>query len=272
LRSWQAQATLDFLWVTRDWKHFLVYYLSDLTLAGAGISAVLLLAERFDGIGTWTRGQVLFMLGYALIARSILNTLFSYNVLCISRRVGRGQLDHTLIQPQPLWMALLTEGFAPFSDSAGLLLGIGLFAGSIRMLSLALSAGWVALLLVNLLASAVLVAAFLYLWSSLAFWAPRGAEEISSSALDLIEQLKSFPLDGMGPVLLGGLLTVVPSGFVAWYPCRCLLGLETAWWAGGITPLAAALLATLAGWVFRRGLDHYGRTGSQRYLSFGHRR
>src|SRR2546425_6042505 len=103
--------------MTRDSRQFLIYFLSDAVLNVAAVTATLLLAERFDGIGAWTKHQVLFMLGYGLIVSGVLNTLFTYNVLYISRRLGRGQLDHTLIQPQPLVISLLTEGFAPFSGS-----------------------------------------------------------------------------------------------------------------------------------------------------------
>ena len=76
---------------------------------------------------------------------------------------------------------------------------------------------WLAALVVNLVASAAIVLAFNYLWGSLAFWAPRGAEEINSSSTHLLDGLKPFPLDGLGSAPLVGLLTVVPSGFVGWY-------------------------------------------------------
>jgi ABC-2 type transport system permease protein len=169
-------------------------------------------------------------------------------------------------------MALLTEGFMPFSGSAILLPGCGLMLWAIHRLSLPVSPGWLALLALNLAASAGVALSFSFLWGSLAFWAPRAAEEISSSSVRLVYQLKSFPLDGLGPVLSGGLMMVLPVGFVAWYPCRSLLGLDRSGWSGAVTPLAAALFAALAAWVFRQGMRQYARTGSQRYSSFGHRR
>ena len=68
---------------------------------------------------------------------------------------------------------------------------------------------------------------FAYLWGSLAFIAPRGAEEINSTTMRLLEQLKPFPLDGVGGRALGRLLlSVVPAGFLAWLPSRVLLGLD----------------------------------------------
>jgi ABC-2 type transport system permease protein len=204
-------------------------------------------------------------------------TFFNYNVSAISRRVGRGQLDHTLIQPLPLWMSLGTEGFMPISGSATVLPGVGLMVWGM------LQGGhggaplppvtpvWLALLAIHLLASAAIMLAFSFLWGSLAFWAPRAAEEISSSAWHAVDALKPFPLDSVGALLAGGLLSALPVGWVAWYPCRALLGLEGSRFAVAATPMAALLMAALATAAFRKGLRHYARTGSQRYSDFGHR-
>ena len=211
------------------------------------------------------------MLGYATTVSGLMSTFFGYNVLLISRRIGRGQLDHTLVQPQPLWLSLLTEGFMPISGSAMLLPGLGLLVWGLAATGVPVTLGWLALLLVSLLASCVVVLSFSFSWGSLAFWAPRAAEEVSSSANTLLDQLKAFPLDGVGALLIGGLVSVVPVGFVAWYPCRVLLGIERSPGALWATPLAALVLSTLTAFFFRKGMQRYVRTGSQRYSSLGHR-
>lgn len=272
LRLWQVQAWMDFQWVARDLTTALVYFGSDVVVNLAAVTATLLLAERFNGIGDWSTMQLVFMLGYAMLATALLNVLCGYNVLFVSRRIGRGQLDHTLIQPRPLWMAFLTEGFAPFSDSIALLPATGLIVWSLTQLPVRVNLLWLAAFALNVVASATIVLAFSYLWSSLAFWAPRAAEEISTSSQLLMNELKSFPLVGVGPFLLGGLLSIVPVGFVAWFPSRALLGLDHARLAILLTPLAAAVLLMVTAAVFRKGLQQYGHTGSQRYLSMGHRR
>ena len=97
------------------------------------------------------------------------------------------------------------------------------------------------------------------------------AEEISTAASSFLGELRVFPLNGLGPVLAGGLLMVVPVGFVAWYPCQSLLGLDPHPWSRGLTPCAGALFLTLAMLVFRLGSKHYAQTGSTRYLGWGHR-
>ena len=269
LARWRVQAYLDFMWMTKDVRFFVINVVSDIILNLAGVTAVFLLAERFEGIGLWSRDQILFMLGYAALVRGFLDVGFGYNVLHISRRIGRGQLDHSLVQPQPLWMGLLTEGFMPFSGSWSLLTGIGITAWAIGRIGAPFPVQWWLLFAGNLLASCAVALSFSFLWGALAFWAPVAAEEISSRATNFLYQLKSFPLDGLSAVVLTGMLTVLPVGFVAWYPCRQLLGIAAPhFWH---TPLAALLLALAAGFVFKKGMHHYAQTGSQRYLGWGHR-
>ncbi len=271
LRLWWLYARMDFLWITRVPKLFLTFYLSDAILNIASVTAIVLLAERFDGIGAWTQPQIIFMLGYATIVTGLVEMFFGYNVLYISRRVGRGQLDHILVQPQPMWLSLLTEGFLPFSGSAILLPGFALLAWAIGTLGMALSAPWIGWLVLNIVASATIMLAFSYAWGSLAFWSPRGAEELSTGTLGLMNQLKIFPLDGLGAFMTTGLLTFLPTGFIAWMPCRFLMGIDARVSTGLATPIAAIVFSLLAIFVFKKGMVQYGHTGSQRYLSFGHR-
>ncbi len=271
LRLWGLYARMDLLWVARDVRMFMIWTFTDSVMNVASITAMWLLAERFDGIGHWSKLQVLFMLGYGATVTGLIDTFCGYNVSFISRRLGRGQLDHTLIQPQPIWLSLLTEGFVPFSGSAILLPGIALLIWAARTLRLPHGFSWNLLLAVSLLSSVTVMLSFQFLWGSLAFWAPRSAEEISSSTMRLMSQLKSYPLDGIGAALLGGMLSLLPVGFVAWFPCRALLGLQRTEWSMWGTPLAAVVFAITAGWVWKRGLIHYGRIGSQWYSDRGHR-
>lgn len=270
-RLWRLYASMDLIWLTRDARQALIICTSETIASVAGIVATLLIAERFAGIGPWTKLQVAFLMGYAMAVEGIPSMFFSYNVLHISRRVGRGQLDHMLIQPQPLWVIFVTEGFLPFTGSALLIVGLGLLGWATQRLGLAVSPGWAAAVALNLAASSAIVLSFSFIWGSLAFWAPRAAEEISSSALRIIAQLKRFPLDGLGAALQVGLLTFLPAGLAAWLPCRYLLGHAQGAWAAAATPLAAAGFVALAALVFRRGMAYYGRTGSQRYSALGHR-
>ena len=272
LRMWRLYATMDILYLLRGPQAALFYYFSDFVVGISAVTATFLLAQRFDGIGPWSRPQVLMLLGYALCVRGLIDTFFSYNLAFISRRIGRGQLDHMLIQPQPMWITLLTEGFAPVTGSGMLLPGLALLIYAIRELHVDVSIIWSALFALHLVSSIAIVLSFEYIWGSLAFWAPRAAEEINSNTWRILTQLAPFPLDGITGLALVCLVTVVPVGLIAWYPSRVLLGIDTPTWSIAVLPIAAVAALGLTAWIFTRGLHHYAQTGSSRYLSYGHRR
>jgi len=271
-RLWGLYARMDLLFIARGMKTALSWYFADLLLALGTAVWAFLLAERFDGIGEWSKAQIAFLLGLALFVRGAIDFALNANMYAPSRRIGRGQLDHMLLMPQPLWVTIASDGFMPFSCSGTLLAGAAVIVWSAHALALSISVGWLALFALHVASAAVIMLSFAYLWGSLAFIAPRGAEEINATTTRLIEQLKPFPLDGVGGGISVLLLSVVPAGFLAWLPSRVLLGLETSSWALLWTPLAALVFASLAVAAFRLGLRHYGRTGSTRYLAHGHRR
>jgi len=272
LRLWALYGRMDLLYFARGPHTAIPWYLSELVVGLAAVTATFLLAERFDGIGTWTKPQVLFLLGYALLVRGLIETFFSSNIAFISRRIGRGQLDHMFVQPLPLWMLLLVEGFAPVGATSSLLPGVGLLVWAASQVHLAVSPAWWGLFIGHVVASMAVVLAFAYIWGSLAFWAPRAAEELNSSTYELSQQLAPFPLDGLSGVALASLVTVVPVGLVAWYPSRVLLGIAAPAWTSALVPVAGLLFAALATWIFSLGLRQYRHTGSTRYSDFGHRR
>ncbi len=271
VRLWSLYARMDALWITRDMKMFLTWSISDTLFNIGGLLGMLLLAQRFAGIGAWTKVHVLFLLSYSAVCGGLLEMFFGFNVSHISRRIGRGQLDHLFVQPQPLWMALITEGFCPFSGFVVVAPGLCLMAWTLPRLGVHLTFTWFLALLLNMAASTVITLSFQFVWGSIAFWAPRAAEEINTSTSRLLHELRPFPLDGLGPALTAGLLGVLPSGFLGWVPSRVLTGLDTRPLSLWITPVAAIGFALIAVSVFQKGLTHYGRTGSQRYLPHGHR-
>lgn len=268
---WMFYAKLDLVLLMNDIRLALLFLVSELMINIGSVIGLVFLAQRFNGIGTWSLSHLYILLGYSTLVLALVNTFFNYNIALISRRIGRGQLDHVLVQPQPLWMIFITEGFAPLSGLTGLIPGVLLFAWGLSGLQLELTIGWWAILLLNMFASATIMMSFSYIWGSLAFVAPRSSEEISSSVSRLLDQLKVFPLDGLGGMLLGSLLTIAPVGFVAWYPVQALLGLNTSIWSIWITPLAALLMLAIALFCFMKGLHYYAFTGSQRYSALGHR-
>ena len=271
-RLYGLYAKMDWLLLSRDMRTGLLYIFSDWISAVASVMGIALLAVRFEGIGELSADEVLWMLGFFTMADGFTMVMMgNCNNLWISRVVGRGQVDHMLIQPIPLWMQLLTGGFLPFTGSSGFLTGVALTVIATVRLGLMVTPGWLLLLLTYMLARVAVATGVAYLAGTAAFYRPVSCEELSTVALDALNAAGKYPLAAL-PVWAQGLfLTALPVGLMAYLPSLLLLGRIEAP-AAYVWPVAAgAAFLSLAGWLFRKGLKHYARHGCPRYKAMGFR-
>ncbi len=270
---WGIYAKLDLLWFLRDTKYCVSAILADIVSNFSAIAGVFLLAERFGNIGGMTADQILFMLGYASVVDGVILMFFNMNnIAWISRLIGRGQLDHRLIQPVPLWMQFLTEGFIPVSGNSMLLCGLGISGYALQKLGLSVGLGWIGLFAASVIGSVAIILSYSYIAGSLAFYAPVAGEEISTTAIGLFGALKTFPIGGLSLAAKGLLCTIVPVGLAAWFPASTLLGQSPSGLPDSLLVIVTITLALLAATLFRKGLKHYAKRGSIRYHDRGHRR
>lgn len=261
---------MDLLWFLRDTKICLAYMITDGLLSASSAVGMLLLASRFDGFGGFTHAQLLLMLGYALLVTGVYYLfLMSNNAGAISRVIGRGQLDHALVQPVPLWLHFAAQGFAPVSGSTTLVFGIALTVYALTQLQQAITVGWVLGLVGLVLLSTLILVAWVYAVSALAFWAPYAAEEIAPEVTDLFGSLSPYPLGGLGKLAQLVFCTVLPIGTMAWLPASILLGKTAPGPAAGLIAAVAAVSITLMLLIFRKGLNYYAKHSSPRYSGFG---
>ena len=269
---YKLYAAMDLNWFLQDRAVCAVVMISELISNIAGISGVLLLAIRFGGVGDLSADEVLFMLGFYELAAGFMEMMFGgFNVLQISRRIGRGQLDHMLIQPRPLLMQLLAEGFLPITGSSGFLVGVAVTAIACHRLAMAVDVAWVCAFVVYVGCHFALKAGQSFLYGAAAFYRPTACEEISSMVLDMNNLVGKYPLAGLPGWIMGLLTTAFPAGLLAYVPALILLGkLRKGLWMA--LPVAVAVLfATLGAAAFRRGLRHYAQYGSTRSRAMGHR-
>ena len=281
IRLYKLYAKMDLMWFLRDTKYCLLYMSTDLICLFASMAGIFLLSARFGGFGGTTEAEVLFMLGYSTLVDGIYMMFFmGNNTSMVSRIIGRGQLDHVVIQPVPIWMHLLCQGFSPVSANSTLLCGIFITGFALRRLPVAVTPLFLLVLSLNTLASCLILMAVIYIISCLAFYAPAAAEEIAQSGLDLFT-VKTYPLGGLGGRVKLLFCTAVPVGMGAWFPSRALLQLGYGYGRGAnaaatilsllAAPGLAILLVTLTFMIFKKGMNHYETNGSPRYSGFGHR-
>jgi len=273
LRLYALYTRMDLDLLLRDTRIALLAMAADTLSSVASISGVFLLAWRFDGVGGMTRWEVLFMLGYVTCVSGLFRLFFSANNGHLSRRFGRGQFDHMIVQPIPYAAQLITEGFDPFTGSQTLLCGAGIVIWALSGMGRSPSLPWALCLAGSLCVSLAIVIGLSYAFSALAFWKPVAFEEIATTVVDdLTGVLPNYPLSGMPPGFQLALVTVAPLGLLGWFPACALLG-KPPLGLSAIYPLAVAVLIwIIAGLALRKGFRHYGKTGSNRYTAGGHRR
>lgn len=269
---WALHAKMDLNWLTRDTKYCLLNMSADIVSSISAIAGVFLLSQSFGKIGGMDNDKILFMLSYATITDGILVLFYgNSNVVYISRIIGRGQIDHMIVQPLTFWMQLLTDGFIPFSGSSKLLCGVSLAVYSLIILEIPVTLLWVSILILNLLSSVAIVISISYITGSIAFYAPVAGEEVSTTAVDLFNTLKPYPLGGLPKAVKFIFLSILPVALTAWYPSDALLTGKTGF-SLFITFIAAVILSLIASICFKKGMIYYAKYGSTRYLDRGHRR
>lgn len=265
-------AKMDLVWLLRDTKFALTAVAADTIANISVVSGVYLIALRFGGIGGMSVDEVLFMMAYSTIVTGLFVMFGATNNIHISRIIGRGQLEHLLMQPLSLKTQLTTCGFVPFTGSGNFIIGCTLLVIAVKRLGLAVTPQWLLWLAVYILATLTVIVARSYLVSSAAFYAPVAAEEISSTAIEGTWQLSTFPLSGMPLFIQLPLVTLLPEGLMAWFPALCLLGRPPLLLTGYYPLVYALVLALIARSIFKKGLTYYVTKGSNRYVPYGFRR
>lgn len=264
---------MDLRWLLRDRRFALISICADVLSNLAAVSGIWLLAERFAGIGAMTADEILFMLSFTTLVTDVFQMFFAANnVGHISRRIGRGQVEHMQLQPLPLAAQLLTEGFAPFSGGSNLLAGIVMMTIAVRRLQIPFTLFHILSVAGHLLLTTLLIVSLSYLASSLAFYAPVQSEEISTFVIDSFGTLSKYPLSGMPKSVQLPLLTVIPSGLMGWFQALAILGKPPFGIPIWYPALCAVSLGITAAHFFRKGLKYYVKKGINRYTDVGHRR
>jgi ABC-2 type transport system permease protein len=266
-------AKLDLAWLLRDTKYAIMAITADTISSIASVSGIFLLAMRFNGVGGMDKYEVLFMLGYVTMLTGLFQLFFSMNnVGHISRRIGRGQLSHMFIQPLPMSVQLTTEGFIPFTGSSNFACSIVIIIVALTKLGISPPLWWITSFVFNVLISISIILCQSYLFSCAAFYAPVACEEIATIVIDELGSLGNYPLSGMPKWISTPLITILPYGLLGWFPSMVLLGKSPFNLPHLYPVVVAGVLFILAYFVFKKGFNHYVKTGSNRYSSMGHRR
>lgn len=263
---------MDAQWFMQDTRYCLIVMASDLVCNIASVMGIFLLSLRFDGVGGFSSNEILFMLALYTLSSGLKLLLFgNNNTQAISRRVGRGQLDHCCIQPVPLWMQFFSEGVAPVSGCNVIITGVVLYVVAAALMHTRLTLPFVLLTALFVVCSVAIQMGASYISSYLAFINPAGGEEASAVTGNMLVQIGYYPLSALPIAAKVFFTTLLPAGCLAWLPSVLLLGKAPSASIYFLYPLFAVLLCGMGTMVFKKGMKQYASSGSQRYSNMGHR-
>jgi ABC-2 type transport system permease protein len=212
----------------------------------AWVAFWLLFFDRVGDVRGWDASRVLLLFAVLTTDAGLVLGLLA-NVRRLGRMAADGELDAVLALPVPPLAYLLVRR-VDVTNLGDVAFGLVLFAATGVP-----TPGRVALYLVGVTAGAVLLAGFLVLTGSVAFFAGRG--EAGELGMHGIIMLASYPADIFTGAPKALLYTAVPAAFVAAVPASLIDEFDAAT-AAGLVGVAA--LFAVAGWAtFTLGLRRY---------------
>jgi ABC-2 type transport system permease protein len=205
------------------------------------------LFERFEELRGWRIGDVAVLFGVSAAGYG-LAAIVAGGVHDLARRIEAGELDPMLTLPRSVLVQAACARTRP--DGWGdVVTGFVLVAMSGHLHG----AAWVTTPLAMICAG-VMFAAVAVVAHSTAFWLGR-VEGLARQATELLITFSIYPPPLFGGVLKILLFTVLPAGFVGHLPAELVRSFDL----GTLALLVAGTVAwaTLAWWVFERGLRCY---------------
>jgi ABC-2 type transport system permease protein len=238
---------------------FLIACAASLLSQACGLLVVGIIFENVPLLADWTRAEVFFVYGFAVIAQALFEAVADGFYWFEEKYLTRGELDRVLLRPlNPLFQVLL-ENFS-FEFVADLVLGVAILAFAGASLERAPDPGDWALLAVMVPSAVLVLAGIFLLLASVSFW---GEDRLG--LMTPVYNLMAFgryPLSIYHPALRALLSFVLPYGFVAFYPATGILGREEFGLYFWSTPLVAAAAFAAGYAIFRRGVRRYRSTGT----------
>lgn len=228
-----------------------------------GFATIKFVVEQFGGINGWSYGQLAFLYGISVLSHAF-SMIFFVQGWFMGFFVIEGEFDRFLTRPLSVLYQFFFTNINVFGFT-DLIPGILVFLYGCVQTGFSFTASNLVGIMA-LLTGATLIRGGIYiLLGTTSFWT-KSANDFGQFVQEIFDKTTMYPLS-MYPEAMQLILTfLIPIGWVSFYPVSELMGMETAFSAGGmgvwITLGAGIVTMIAAGLVFRIGLRRYESAGN----------
>lgn len=221
------------------------------------------LFQRFDNLGGWSLGDVLFLHGMSLVMFGIGDTV-SQGLRAVPGLIREGTFDRVLVRPMSSFVQALVSEVS--LRHLGLLAqGLLVFGVAIRLVDIAWSPVKVAFLGIVLVSGAALFLALFTIEAIVSFWTVNSLQAINAFTYGGSD-LGQYPLHIFDQRLRWLFLWIIPIGFLTFYPALYILDKPDPLGLPGVArfvaPFAASAFCAAVAWGWIVAIRHYRSTGS----------
>lgn len=240
--------------------NFALQTISLLSWAAVNLALIHFLYLQVPAIQGWTYPQVLLIYGVAQTSFGLSFLCFAALLWLPSRFIVEGQLDRLLVRPLDPFLQLLMEQFSA-EDLMLAIVGLVIIGFALNQQGVVLHAGTWLMVLGVVFTGALVYGGLMTLVASFSFWL-KDRVGLLGPLLESSDQVSRYPLT-IYPLWLRTLLSsLLPLGFVAFYPAQWFLGRAEYQWATWASPLVGMTILSLGYITFHRGLRRYESAGS----------
>ncbi|WNV90752.1 ABC-2 family transporter protein [Umezawaea sp. Da 62-37] len=242
---------------------FLLDCLAQALAQGGELVVILVLFNRVSALGGFSVDEVLLVYAFAGTAFGLAD-LFAGQLDKLPAMIRTGTFDVLLLRPLGTLPQLMSSEL-PLKRLGRVLAGLVVLGYALAHNGVVWTPWSVALLAVTPVAGAVIFGGVWVVACSVCFWLVDG-RELANTVTYGSSTFTSYPISVYSGWLRRLMAFVVPGAFVAYYPALALLDkadpLGAPGWLGWVGPVVAALVAALAGVVWKFAVRRYRGTGS----------
>lgn len=219
-------------------------------------AAVLL--QRFPGMGGWSSGDVLLIVGMRMLSHALYVLVFG-RIHSLSFLVQEGVLDACLLRPMPVYRQIQLSAF-PAHGLGDLAVGATMFVFAVQQAAEPWTAGRVAFLAAGVVGGMLVESAVFTAISCAALRFP-STFYWSTWVDELMATFGSYPLSILPRAVSGVFTFVLPLAFIAYLPAGVLTGHGTALgvplWLAAASPAVGLAAFVAARLLWNRSLRFY---------------